>query len=238
MTEPILIQGGMGVGVSNWCLARAVSRLGHLGVVSGTALDTVVARRLQDGDPGGHLLRAIEHFPIPEISDEVVAHYFVPEGRGADKPYRSVPMHNLHTCSLTVNLTIVANFAEVYLAKEDHDGIVGINYLEKIQTPLLPSLFGAMLAGVDYVLMGAGIPKAVPGILDKLAKLQPVSMKLAVDGAKSEDLFDVTFDPVHYIPKGTSVLKRPKFIAIVSSHVLASTLAKKSSGRIDGFVVE
>jgi len=30
--------GGMGVGVSNWRLANAVSKLGQLGVVSGTAL--------------------------------------------------------------------------------------------------------------------------------------------------------------------------------------------------------
>lgn len=36
---PKIIQGGMGVGVSNWRLANAVSKLGQLGVVSGTALD-------------------------------------------------------------------------------------------------------------------------------------------------------------------------------------------------------
>ena len=45
---PKIIQGGMGVGVSSWRLARAVSALGQLGVVSGTALDQVLARRLQD----------------------------------------------------------------------------------------------------------------------------------------------------------------------------------------------
>ncbi|MDG4862734.1 hypothetical protein P8605_31820, partial [Streptomyces sp. T-3] len=50
---PQVIQGGMGVGVSGWQLARAVSRTGQLGVVSGTALDAVLARRLQLGDPGG-----------------------------------------------------------------------------------------------------------------------------------------------------------------------------------------
>ena len=40
----------MGIGVSNWTLARAVSRQGQLGVVSGTAIDTVLVRRLQDGE--------------------------------------------------------------------------------------------------------------------------------------------------------------------------------------------
>ena len=50
--DPVIIQGGMGVAVSSWHLAREVSRAGHLGVVSGTALDAVLARTLQDGDPG------------------------------------------------------------------------------------------------------------------------------------------------------------------------------------------
>ena len=65
-----------------------------------------------------------------------------------------------------IELCIVANFVEVFLAREGHDGPVGINYLEKIQLPVLPSIYGAMLAGVAAVLMGAGIPIRVPGILD------------------------------------------------------------------------
>ena len=48
LTIPPIIQGGMGVGISDWRLARAVSLRGQLGVVSGTALDTVMVRRLQD----------------------------------------------------------------------------------------------------------------------------------------------------------------------------------------------
>ena len=58
---PPVVQGGMGVAVSGWRLARAVSSAGQLGVVSGTAMDTVLARTLQDGDPGGHYRRALAH---------------------------------------------------------------------------------------------------------------------------------------------------------------------------------
>ena len=72
-------------------------------------------------------------------------------------------------------LIVAANFVEVYLAKEGHDGPVGVNYLEKLQAPTLPSLYGAMLAGVDYVLMGAGIPKAIPALLDDLAAGLPAA---------------------------------------------------------------
>src|SRR5687768_14439056 len=52
---PWIIQGGMGVGVSNWVLANAVSKRGQLGVVSGTCVDSILVRRLQDGDIGGHV---------------------------------------------------------------------------------------------------------------------------------------------------------------------------------------
>ena len=55
MGLPPIIQGGMGAAVSSWQLAQTVAGQGQLGVVSGTALETVVARRLQDGDVGGHM---------------------------------------------------------------------------------------------------------------------------------------------------------------------------------------
>ena len=45
---PVLIQGGMGVAVSDWRLARAVAQSGNLGVVSYAAID-VVHHLLPDG---------------------------------------------------------------------------------------------------------------------------------------------------------------------------------------------
>jgi len=47
---PEIIQGGMGAGVSDWRLAKCVSQQGQIGVVSGTALDSIFIRRLQLGD--------------------------------------------------------------------------------------------------------------------------------------------------------------------------------------------
>ena len=60
-----LIQGGMGVYVSNWRLARAVAMEQPgttAGTVSGTALDIVYVRLLQLGDPGGHVRSALAAF--------------------------------------------------------------------------------------------------------------------------------------------------------------------------------
>ena len=80
MSQPKIIQGGMGVAVSGWKLARTISRLGQLGVVSGTGLAIILARNLQLGDLDGHLRRALQQFPIPAVAARVLAQYFVPGG--------------------------------------------------------------------------------------------------------------------------------------------------------------
>ncbi|MBW3628700.1 MAG: nitronate monooxygenase [Gemmatimonadetes bacterium] len=229
----------MGIGVSDWMLARAVSLRGQLGVVSGTALDSLFVRRLQDGDIGGHLRRVMADFPMPEVSAEVLRRYFLEEGRPAGVPYKQVPMYKQVVSKVRHQLTILANYCEVRLAKEGHDGVVGINLLTKVQMPNLGSLYGAMLAGVDYVLMGAGIPKEIPGALDRLAEHQPASIKLDVEGLGRDEVEYLTFDPrEHWIGGPPSALKRPYFLPIIASNSLAVMLARKATGRVDGFVIE
>ena len=235
---PIIIQGGMGVGVSAWQLAKAVSLTGQLGVVAGTALDTVLVRRLQSGDPGGHLRRAFEEFPFPEMAAGVVDRYLVPDGKPVDAPFASTKLLTEAPTQAQLELIVLANFAEVFLTKEGHDGLVGINYLEKVQLPTLPSLFGAMLAGVNYVLMGAGIPTAIPGIIDRLCEGKAVELPLRIDGADRDERFFAKFDPHEFTESRVSWLRRPNFLPIVASATLATMLKRKSSGAVDGFIVE
>ncbi len=238
MSHPVIIQGGMGVAVSNWKLARAVSRQGALGVVSGTALASVLARRLQAGDLAGEMRRALSHFPIPAVAERVLARFYVPGGKPAAEPFTLTAMPSLQPGPALTELTVAANFVEVFLAKSGHDGVVGINLLEKIQLPTLASLYGAMLAGVDYVLMGAGIPRAIPGAMDRLAAGEPAEQKLEVAGAAPDQDFFSRFDPAAFFGGGAPRLSRPFFLAVVASATLAMTLARKSTGRVDGFVVE
>ncbi|MEO6864634.1 MAG: nitronate monooxygenase [Gemmatimonadaceae bacterium] len=235
---PRIIQGGMGVGVSNWVLARAVAKSGNLGVVSGTALDTVLVRRLQDGDPGGHMRRAIAKFPIAKVGEEVLNRYFLPDGRPVGQPYRMLPMYKQVVSIARQQVTMLANFVEVYLAREGHDGVVGVNLLTKVQLPNLASLCGAMLAGVDYVLMGAGIPREIPGVLDAFWEHRTASLRFDVEGLPPTEAEYLTFDPAMHGVDPSTPLKRPKFIAIVAATSLAMTLARKANGRVDGFVVE
>ena len=228
----------MGIGVSGWQLARAVSQLGQLGVVSGTAIDTVMVRRLQDGDPGGHMQRALREFPVPGACEAILHRYYRPTGTRGSAPYLPVPMYRKTVSHLRQQLTIVANFAEVWLAKEGHGGVVGINLLTKVQMPNLASLYGAMLASVDYVLMGAGIPREIPGVLDDLAAHRPTRLKLDVEGLQAPVPDELVFDPREHGGSTHPPLVRPLFLPIVSASSLATTLARKASGKVDGFIVE
>ncbi len=228
----------MGVGVSNWRLAQAVSRLGQLGVVSGTAIDQLFVRRLADGDVGGHMRRGLDAFPIPEMARRIWQEYFVPGGKASGMPYPTAPMHQRVEPRRLVELCIVSNFVEVFLAREGHWNPVGINFLEKVQLPHLASIYGAMLAGVSYVLMGAGIPLHIPAVLDAYAAGRPADYKLSVTGAAPDQDTFMHFDPTEYIEGPLPKLERPRFLSIVSSNTLAATMLRRASGHVDGLVIE
>lgn len=239
LAAPPIIQGGMGVGVSGWRLAKAVSRCGQLGVVSGVALDAVLARRLQKGDPGGHACRALARLPLPGVAARILRKYFVPGGIPAGRPFRPVPRLGLRPMPARAELTVAGNFVEVFLAKEGHGGLIGVNYLEKIQMATTAAVYGAMLAGVDYVLMGAGIPAKIPALLDAYAAQRPGELPVAiegVDGAVEHETMH--FDPAALWGPAARALRRPRLLAIVSSAVLAVYLARSAESRPDGFVLE
>lgn len=228
----------MGAGVSGWKLARAAAAAGALGVVSGTGLDLILTRRLQDGDPGGAIARALSRFPRPDVAKHVLSTYLVHGGKREDDPYRGKPMLGSASDPRLEALLVAAGFVEVTLAREGHTGAVGINLLEKIQWPTLPTLYGALLAGVSYVLVGAGIPRAIPGALDRMAAGEPAELRLDVAGARPGEVSTLRFDPAAFLREAPPHLVRPRFLAIVSSSTLAATLLRKASGSVEGFVVE
>ena len=44
-----------------------------------------------------------------------------------------------------------------------------------------------MLAGCDYVIMGAGIPMEIPGILDDLSENNDIDYAIHTDGCEADD---------------------------------------------------
>ena len=236
--RPVVIQGGMGVAVSGWRLAREVAAAGHLGVVSGTAMDAVLSRVLQEGDPGGHYRRALAAFPSRPMVEHVMEKYFVEGGKAPDAPYKPIPKLTLETARAGEELAVLGNFAEVWLAKEGlgPQAVVGINCLEKVQMGTPTALLGAMLAGVDYVLMGAGIPREIPQLLRSLAAGQRGSITADVVGGRMRRTISV--DPVGLLGADLPPLDKPDFLAIISVDQLATYLHRDPDIRPDGFVVE
>lgn len=235
---PAVIQGGMGVGVSGWRLARAVGQTGQLGVVSGTALDIVFARRLQLGDPTGDLRRALSRFPWQAMAQRVLERWWRPEGLGAGERFANTPMPTLPLSPEHVDLLVTSAYCEVTLAREGHNMPVGLNLLAKIQLPALPALLGAMLAGVAVIVMGGGLPTAVPGVLDALARGEAVRQRIDAAAPEAGTELVAELDPSALAEAPLRGLVRPLFLGIVSGEAAARALLRRANGRVDGLVVE
>lgn len=228
----------MGVAVSHWRLARTVAEAGGLGVISGVGPDLLLARMLQDGDPGGHVRRVLARYPDTAAVERTLARFYRDGGRDPGTPYRPIPKLDLHQKMDAVRLTAMGTYVQVALAKEGHDGAVGMNLLEKVQIWTPAALLGAMIADVDVLLVGAGVPSHLPRLLNALARLDPVTLPIDVAGATADDDFSISLDPREVVPGLRGPLARPAFLAIVSAHVLASYLARSEDTRPDGFVIE
>lgn len=231
-----IISGGMGVGVSGPKLAAMVSKLGGLGTLSGVAADRWLAFKLQHGDPDGKIRNALSRFPFKKTAENIINKFYVEGGIDGDQPYKTLPMFTFKTPKILIDLTICANFVLVLLAKEACAAPINMNYLEKIQMPHVYSFTGAMLAGVDYITMGAGIPLQVPGILDNLSNCKPAVYRVTIEG--SSDPEPLVFNPAEHFGEELPKLKRPGFFPIISSNLLADVFMSKSSGSIEGFIVE
>ena len=237
---PQIIQGGMGVGVSSWRLARRVAELGEFGVVSGTGIDTVLVRELQQGDPHGRL-RVLAAYPDAEIVAWLRARFFIEGGVAEGTTYKLLPIHRFKPTLQSQRVLAAAAFSEVALAKEGHTGPIGINLLAKLKRYTLPCLYGAMLGGVDAVMMGAGIPIEEIEEVRKLAAGEPARLRLDVDASQAPDgagPFFYDLDPADLVPE-VRPLPCPAFYPVISSDLLATILMKKApAGSIAGWIVE
>jgi len=237
---PRIIQGGMGIAVSGWRLARAVASLGELGVVSGTGIDTAVVRELQLGDPHGRR-EALAGYPDRRTVAELFERYYVEGGIGADEAFNLLPMHGFDDPTPgSQRLLAAATYSEVVLAKRGHDGRVGINLMSKLKRHVLGGLYGAVLAGADAVLMGAGVPIEEAVALDRLAKGEAARLTLEVHGGDDGGGGTCTYelDPAAIV-RSPGRMPRPAFIPIIGTDMLASILMRRlPAGLISAWVVE
>ena len=186
------------------------------------------------------------------MAHRIIEKYYVQDGKDPNKPFRPVPMWTVDPPQELLEIAVASNYCEVWLAKHNDDGtptggLVGINRLTKVQLPTIASLYGAMLADVDYVIMGAGIPLQIPGVLDNLSENLDTTFPIEVQG--TDQTYEISFSPKKFWNSSGKpwlaerTLKRPSFVPIVSSVVLAQSMLKRANGigptrGIQGFVVE
>lgn len=241
--ERSIIQGGMGAGVSNYNLARTVATHPSkkaLGVVSGVALEQIQLRRLQQGNE--EVAEALLQFPDYDFAKSIVDKYFIPGGKDPNTPYKGLVYPVLHLEDKTnirlqnrlEKLITASTFAEVSLAKQGHDNPIGINFLYEIEWPMLPAMYGAMLAEVDAYLIGAGLPSTIPPVLDSLAKGEQATMHAVVEDIEGKQLdgYQYIFDPQSVL-KNPPSFQRPPLLAIINGH-----LAARGVSKAEGYVIE
>jgi NAD(P)H-dependent flavin oxidoreductase YrpB (nitropropane dioxygenase family) len=236
---PEIIQGGMGIDVSGWRMARRVAELGEVGTISGICLDTVMVRELQLGDPENRI-EALKQYPDQEIVDEIIDKYYVEGGIDEDVPFALLPIHGCDKPVWMQRVLSAAVFSEVYMAKQGHDGIIAMNLMAKLKRHVLAAFYGAMLAGVDWILMGAGIPIEEAEQLVNLARGDKAWLKLDVDTSEMETdkSFYYELDPADLVDNPIPMVK-PAFFPIISSDGLARILDHRlPEGTIDGWIVE
>jgi NAD(P)H-dependent flavin oxidoreductase YrpB (nitropropane dioxygenase family) len=195
------------------------------------------------------------------IGCNICDRYFIEGGKAPSARFRSAPMQVVHphdggrTIPAAVNtatpiglrlddevieLLIATGFAEVWLAKEGHDGRIFINFLHKIELPLIYALYGAMLAGVDGVIVGAGNPEGLPALCQRLAKHAVVTHEVSMLYRQASEQFALVFEPCA-VAAGRLTMKpltTPAFLAIVSLEGLVKALADGNSAPPDGFIIE
>ncbi len=229
----------MGIDVSGWRLAKAVARQGEIGTISGICLDTVMVRELQDGDPDNRL-DALEKYPDTEIVEEIIDKYYVEGGIAPDQSYKLLPVHRSESPRWNQRVLSAATFSEVVMAREGHGGIIAMNLMAKLKRYTLAGLYGAMLGGVDKILMGAGIPAEEAKQLLKLARGEKACLQLEVDTSllAEDKSYYYHLDPGDLL-ENPSELEKPDFYPIVSSDGLARILNHRlTEEAIDGWIVE
>jgi NAD(P)H-dependent flavin oxidoreductase YrpB (nitropropane dioxygenase family) len=246
MLDLDVLVGGMGVDISSVELVSTVASdpSGRFsGSLSATGLTDVYARLLQLGDDGGVVRKAFDAFRdlVPSLADDVerlYRKYYVPGGKGPTEMLKGFSIAGPTPPRDVQIFTVLATYAHVWRTKAlaPHRP-VGVNFLRKIERMLLYGLYGAMLAGADWVVVGAGDPGDVPGILDDLARNQPVALPIKVATVPHGE-HTIRFDPRELVGPDLPPPARPAFLAIVSSHLQAQALAANSATRPEGFVVE
>lgn len=199
----------MGAHISCARLANATSRLGALGVVSGVGLRHIVAEQVRAGDAVA--IELAKTFPIASYVEDLLSF-----AKGGSRHTKPVPMDVPDRAKNVVShrLAVIGAYVEVMRAKSGHKGKVGINVMWKCALTVLPTIYGAMLGGVDALLCGAGVPMELNEIVTTLREGGNLEFS-PLFGTGTRVYLDVSGDPAADL---LARFEEPKVLPILSNY--------------------
>jgi nitronate monooxygenase len=233
---PKIIQGDLDAMVATWPIAKAVAATGQLGVVSGTLLPVITARRLQLGDSGGHLRRAFDEFTHGEVARRVWEDFFRPGGKTPEAPFEQPLQPHFEQGPALTELAVMAGFSEVFLAREGRHGPVAIHFSERAKLPLLPTLYGALLAQVDCVIVAGQDADVAVGIARLCAGNEAgVRVRLVDDPAESGP--ECCFNPQVLGNQAPATLPQPRVLLMGHSTAQLAAQVREAGVPVDGVIL-
>lgn len=222
---PRLIQAGMGVRVSSCALANATSRLGALGVVSAVGLRHIVVEEVRQGRED--VIAIAKTFPLPAYVDTLMQY-----APGGPKHRRPAPMDDPDPIKgdLPKRLSVISAYVEVVRAKQGHRGKVGINVMWKCALTVLPSIYGAIIAGVDALLCGAGVPMELPDIVRRIRAGQDLEYRPLHGTGTNASLAIARDDPAGLFMESAP----PKLMPILSNFAFPKRIVDIWARELDG----
>ena len=234
---PVIIQGGMGVGVSGWRLGRAVALAGQLGVVSGLGLDILLARRLQLGDPEDHLRRALARFPFPAVAEQIVDRYFVDGGIDPEAPSARCRDLRCARAGTAPNSPSPPTSSRSSSPRRGTAGSSASTSSRRSRSPTPASRLRRDARGRRLRTDGRRLPNRDPRPPRRLRGGTAGRRDDHDPGRRGAGHHRLSLDPGALRgPRPNS--HDPKFLAIISSTMLAIYLAREVTDASDGFVVE
>jgi NAD(P)H-dependent flavin oxidoreductase YrpB (nitropropane dioxygenase family) len=205
---PRLIQAGMGVHISCARLANVTSRLGALGVVSGVGLRHTVIEEIRAGDQ--EAINVARQFPLARSVEELLA--FAP---GGPKHRRAAPLDqpDPRRGALPKRLSAICAYVEVMRARMGQRGKIGINVMWKCALTVLPTIYGAMLAGVDALLCGAGVSIELPDIVRRIRAGEDLAYR-PLSGTSTHVTLQIARDGTAPLLEGLSI---PRMLPVLSN---------------------
>ena len=222
---PELIQAGMGAYISCSRLANATSRLGALGVVSSVGLRHIVPQQVRSGDQ--EAIEIAKTFPVARYVEELLS--YAPGGK---RQNRAIPMDvpDAVKGAFAKRLSAISAYVEVMRAKKGHRGMVGINVMWKCALTVLPSIYGALLAGVDAFLCGAGVPMELPEIIGKMRRGEDLEYD-PLTGTGTHVHMQISEDGTADVLQSRPM---PKLLPILSNFAFCKRLLETWNKRVEG----